>query len=480
MTGACLADFGNKVLCVDTDASKVERLRQGQVPFFEPGLPEIVARNLREGRLSFDTDLPRAIRKSKVVFITVGTPPRADGSADTSAIYAVAKTVAENLDGFKLVVQKSTAPVGTARDLRGFIRRHAAKGAEFDVASNPEFLREGSAIETFMRPDRVVIGAESAKAAAILKKIHRPLFLIETPMIVTGLETAELIKYASNCFLATKISFINEISAVCEALGADVQMVAKGMGMDRRIGSKFLHAGPGYGGSCFPKDTQALSAFAREAGAKAGIVEATIEANERQMALMVEKVFRAAGGKKGARIGILGVSFKPNTDDMREAPSLTIVAGLKKRGCSIAAYDPVAMPHAAVLTPFRGVEWAKDAYAAARGADAVAIVTEWNEFRGMNLGRLKRAMRRPVLCDLRNLYDPAEVEKAGLTHVGVGRGRPDVAKPARDGAGRTAEKRGRGPAGRLARVRMSERAATAGMVATVPGAKATRRGNGNR
>jgi UDPglucose 6-dehydrogenase len=423
VTGACLADFGNHVVCVDSDARKIERMRALELPFFEPGLPELVARNVREGRLAFDSDLVAALKSSRVVFITVGTPPRPDGSADTRAIYAVARTVAQNLDGYKLVVQKSTAPVGTARDLARWIKKHAKRGAEFDVASNPEFLREGSAIETFMRPDRVVIGAESRRAEQILRKIHDPLFLIETPMVVTTLESAELIKYASNCFLATKISFINEIANVCEALGADVQAVAKGMGMDRRIGSKFLHSGPGYGGSCFPKDTHALAAFARAEGVATGIVDATIAANERQMRLMVEKISKAVG-RKGGRVAVLGLSFKPNTDDLRESPALAILAGLKRRGFSIRAFDPVAMPVARALPGMKPVEFAKDAYDAARGADAVAILTEWNEFRNMNLRRLKRLMRKPVLCDLRNLYDPAEVEAAGLRHVGVGRGRP--------------------------------------------------------
>ena len=422
VTGACLADFGNHVTCVDNDATKIERLRGLDLPFFEPGLPELVARNVNEGRLGFDSDLVGALKSSKVVFITVGTPPRADGSADTRAIYAVAKTVARNLDGYKLVVQKSTAPVGTARDLIGHIRRHARRGAEFDVASNPEFLREGSAIETFMRPDRVVIGAETKRAAEILRKIHDPLFLIETPMVVTTLETAELIKYASNCFLAMKISFINEVANLCEALGADVQSVAKGIGMDRRIGPKFLHSGPGYGGSCFPKDTHALSAFARGARVKSGIVDAVIAANEHQMELMVRKIAAAAGRKSG-RVAVLGLSFKPNTDDLREAPALTIIAGLKRRGFKVTAFDPVAMPKASGLPELNGVTLARDVYDAARGADALAIITEWNEFRNMNLRRLKRLMRKPVLCDLRNLYDPDEVAAAGLVHVGVGRGR---------------------------------------------------------
>jgi UDPglucose 6-dehydrogenase len=422
VTGACFADFGNRVTCVDSDAGKIERMRSLELPFFEPGLPELVARNIQEGRLTFSSDLIGALKGSKVVFISVGTPPRRDGSADTSAIYAVAKIVAENLDGYKLVVQKSTAPVGTARSLIAHIRRFAKRGAEFDVASTPEFLREGSAIETFMRPDRVVIGAESRRAEKILRDIHDPLFLLETPMVVTNLETAELIKYASNSFLATKISFINEIANLCEALGADVKVVAKGMGMDRRIGSKFLHSGPGYGGSCFPKDTQALAAFARKAGVRTDIVEGTIAANERQMKIMVEKIVKAVGSPRGKRVGVLGLSFKPNTDDLREAPALTIIAGLKRRGIRVRAFDPVAMPMATRLPGLRGVEFAADAYDAARGAHALAIITEWNEFRNLDLARLRRLMRKPVLCDLRNIYDPGDVVAAGLKHCGVGRG----------------------------------------------------------
>ncbi len=433
VTGACLADFGNRVTCVDADAAKIERLRSGEVPFFEPGLPELVARNTEEGRLKFERDLPAALKGSKVVFITVGTPPLRDGSADTSAIYDVAKTVAGSLDSYKLVVQKSTAPVGTARDLIAFIAKHARRGAEFDVASNPEFLREGAAIETFMRPDRVVIGAESTRARTLLRKLHDPLFLIETPMVVTSLETAELIKYASNAFLATKISFINEIANLCEVLGADVQGVAKGMGMDRRIGSKFLHAGPGYGGSCFPKDTRALASFARAAGVEAGIVEAAIAANERQIKLMVDKIVAAVGAPRGKLVGVLGLSFKPNTDDLRMAPALTIIAGLRRRGVRVRAYDPVAVEGASRLPELKGVEFAADAYACAAGAHAVAIVTEWNEFRGLNLKRLAAGMKKPVLCDLRNLYDAEEVEAAGLTHIGVGRGRPLAPRKRRAG-----------------------------------------------
>ena len=427
VTGACLADFGNRVTCVDTDAAKVERLRGLELPFFEPGLPELVARNVREERLLFSSDLTAALKGAKVVYITVGTPPRRDGSADTSAIWAVARTVAQQLDGYALVVQKSTAPVGTARALQAYIRKHARRGAEFDVASNPEFLREGSAIETFMRPDRVVIGAETPRARTILKKLHDPLFLIETPMVLTTLETAELIKYASNAFLATKISFINEMANLCEALGADVQMVAKGMGMDRRIGSKFLHAGPGYGGSCFPKDTAALVSFARRAGVRAGIVAATAAANQNQMARMVDKVVGAIGAPRGKTVAVLGLSFKPNTDDLRAAPALAIIAGLRRRGVRVRAYDPVAIAGARRAPECRGVTFTKDAYDCARGAHALAILTEWNEFRGMNLGRLKRAMKKPVLCDLRNLYEPEEIAAAGLQYIGVGRGRPAAA-----------------------------------------------------
>jgi len=427
VTGACLADFGNRVTCVDTDAAKVERLRGLELPFFEPGLPELVARNVREERLLFSSDLTAALKGAKVVYITVGTPPRRDGSADTSAIWAVARTVAQQLDGYALVVQKSTAPVGTARALQAYIRKRARRGAEFDVASNPEFLREGSAIETFMRPDRVVIGAETPRARTILKKLHDPLFLIETPMVLTTLETAELIKYASNAFLATKISFINEMANLCEALGADVQMVAKGMGMDRRIGSKFLHAGPGYGGSCFPKDTAALVSFARRAGVRAGIVAATAAANQNQMARMVDKVVGAIGAPRGKTVAVLGLSFKPNTDDLRAAPALAIIAGLRRRGVRVRAYDPVAIAGARRAPECRGVTFAKDAYDCARGAHALAILTEWNEFRGMNLGRLKRAMKKPVLCDLRNLYEPEEIAAAGLQYIGVGRGRPAAA-----------------------------------------------------
>jgi len=423
VTGACLADFGNHVTCVDRDQAKIERLSHCEVPFFEPGLPELVARNLDDGRLRFSSDLPAAFKASKVVFITVGTPSRGDGSADTGAIFEVAKLIARNLDAYKLVVQKSTAPVGTSRAVWQTMKRAARRGGGVDVASNPEFLREGSAIETFMRPDRVVIGVETKRAADLLRKIYGPLFLIETPMVVTTLETAELIKYAANAFLATKISFINEMANLCEEVGADVQVVAKAMGMDRRIGSKFLHAGPGYGGSCFPKDTLALVSFARAQRLEARVVQAAIEANQRQMRRMVDKIMRAIGAPRGKRVGVLGLAFKPNTDDVREATALAIIAGLRRRGVRVTAYDPVAMPSARRLLG-RRIAFADDVYEAARGADALVIVTEWNEFRNLNLVRLVRLMRRPVLCDLRNIYRPEDVERAGMRYVGVGRGRP--------------------------------------------------------
>jgi UDPglucose 6-dehydrogenase len=421
VTGACLADFGNRVICVDADPAKVESLSRGEIPFFEPGLPEIVARNVQDGRLRFRQDLSSAVRRSQVVFITVGTPPRRDGSADTRAIFQVAKAIARDLDRYKLIVQKSTAPVGTARAVWSAMKRVAPRGASFDVASNPEFLREGSAIETFMHADRVVIGAESKRAEKLLRKIYDPLFLIETPMVVTRLETAELIKYAANAFLATKISFINEIANVAEAVGADVQVVAKAIGMDRRIGGKFLHAGPGYGGSCFPKDTNALVKFARSSGVRTRVVEATVAANEFQWRRMVEKIVAAIGTPRGKRVAVLGLSFKPNTDDVRDSPALAIIRGLRRRGIRVTGYDPAAIARAREVIP--GIEYANDEYEAARGAHGLVIVTEWNEFRNLDLTRLKRIMRKRVLCDLRNIYDPDDVEAAGFRYVGVGRGR---------------------------------------------------------
>jgi UDPglucose 6-dehydrogenase len=434
VTGACLADFGNVVRCVDVDAKKIARLSAGEVPFYEPGLEELVERGLAAGRLSFVTGLPEAARWAEVIFITVGTPPQKDGSADLSAVFAVGDVIARAVTGPKVVVQKSTAPVGTARKLQAAMRKRAGKKAAIDVASNPEFLREGSAIETYMRPDRVVVGAESARAERIMRDLHEPLYLLETPITVTNLETAELIKYAANAFLATKISFINEVANLCEEVGADVQTVARAMGQDRRIGNKFLHAGPGYGGSCFPKDTLALAAFARERGAPFRLVESVVQVNEKQKARMVDKIKAAMGTLKGRKVALLGLTFKPNTDDIREAPALDIAQGLLRGGAKVTAYDPAGMEHVKALPLGRRIAFAADAYEAARGADAAVLVTEWNELRTLDLKRLARSMRRPLLCDLRNVYDAEEAAAAGLAYVGVGNGRAADAAPRRRGA----------------------------------------------
>jgi UDPglucose 6-dehydrogenase len=422
VTGACLADFGNEVRCIDLDASKIERLSRGEIPFFEPGLEELVYRNADAGRLSFDVDLAAATRWAEVIFITVGTPPKKDGSADLSAIYAAGETIAKAATGYKVVVQKSTAPVGTARKLWTALQKKAGKRATIDVASNPEFLREGSAIETSMRPDRIVVGAETPRAEKLMRELHEPLYLLETPITVTTLETAELVKYASNAFLATKISFINEVANLCEVVGADVQTVAKAMGQDRRIGPKFLHAGPGYGGSCFPKDTLALASFARAAGAPFRLVETVVEVNEKQKSLMVAKAKAALGSLKGRKVAVLGLTFKPNTDDIREAPALDIIAGLLRAGAKVRAYDPMGMPHVAALPLGKRITFADDAYDALDGADCAMLVTEWNEFRTLDLRKVSKRLRRPVLLDLRNIYDADEARAAGLKYVGVGQG----------------------------------------------------------
>ena len=431
VTGACLADFGNEVVCLDVDASKIARLSRGEIPFFEPGLEELVGRNAQARRLSFDTDLARATRWAELIFITVGTPPRKDGAADLSAIWAAGETIAKAANGYKVVVQKSTAPVGTARKLWKDLQKKAGRRATIDVASNPEFLREGSAIETSMRPDRVVIGAETPRSEKLLRELHEPLYLLETPITVTTLETAELVKYASNAFLATKISFINEVANLCEVVGADVQTVAKAIGQDRRIGPKFLHAGPGYGGSCFPKDTMALASFARKAGAPFRLVETVVEVNERQKDLMVQKAKTALGSLKGKRVAVLGLTFKPNTDDIREAPALDIMAGLLRAGASITAYDPMGTPHVKGLPIGKRIQFADDAYRALEGADCAMLITEWNEFRTLDLRRMAKRLKRPVLLDLRNIYDADEAKAAGLTYVGVGQGAPS--RPRRKG-----------------------------------------------
>ena len=404
VSGACFADFGADVVCVDIDPGKIERLQRGEIPIYEPGLDELVARNASAGRLSFTTDLPAAVRAADLVFIAVGTPSRhGDGHADLSYVYAAARQVAEHLTGYTVIVDKSTVPVGTARQV-GRIAHEVNPKADFDVASNPEFLREGAAIGDFMRPDRVVLGVESPRAEALLRELYRPLNLIETPIVVTGLETAELIKYAANAFLATKISFINEMAQLCEHAGADVHDVARGIGLDGRIGRKFLHPGPGYGGSCFPKDTLALIRMAQEAGTPSRIVEAVVEVNAAQKARMVLKIRHALGGNEaGKTIAVLGLTFKPNTDDMREAPALAILPPLLDRGARIRAHDPKGVP------------------AALDGADALVLMTEWNEYRGLDLDEVARRMAGRVVVDLRNVYDPEAMAARGFDYHCVGR-----------------------------------------------------------
>jgi UDPglucose 6-dehydrogenase len=421
VTGACFAEFGNHVTCVDKDVGKIEMLRRGEMPIYEPGLDEIVERNVKAGRLFFETDLPKAIRSSLVVFIAVGTPQGNDGRADLTFVREVAAQIAENLNEFKVVVTKSTVPAGTGRMVRSIIEQNRAEPHPFSVASNPEFLREGSAIEDFMRPNRVVLGTEDETAAAILRDLYRPLYLIETPVIVTDVVTAEVIKYASNAFLATKISFINEMADLCERLGADVHLVARGMGLDNRIGRKFLHPGPGYGGSCFPKDTRAIVEIARDAGMGLRIVEAVIDVNEDRIPRMTAKIRQALGGSfEGKTVGLLGLTFKPNTDDLRESPALRIMEAMLAEGARVRAYDPVGMPFART-TSRDGVTYCGNEYEPADGADALVIATEWNQFRGLNLERVKAALREPVLVDLRNVYEPAVVRAKGFRYHAVGR-----------------------------------------------------------
>lgn len=421
VSGACFADFGADVVCVDIDPGKIERLRAGEIPIYEPSLDELVARNVAAGRLQFTTDLPAAVREADLVFIAVGTPSRrGDGHADLSYVYAAARQVAAHLSGYTVIVDKSTVPLGTARQV-GRIVREASPTADFDVASNPEFLREGAAIGDFMRPDRVVLGVESERAEALLRELYRPLNLIETPIVVTGLETAELIKYAANAFLATKISFINEMAQLCEQAGADVHDVARGIGLDGRIGRKFLHPGPGFGGSCFPKDTLALIRLAQEAGTPSRIVEAVVEVNAAQKARMVLKIRRALGGSEaGKTIAVLGLTFKPNTDDMREAPALAILPPLLDRGARIRAHDPKGMPEARALLP-SAVDYCDDPYSAVDGADALVLLTEWNEYRGLDLDEIKRRMAGRVVVDLRNIYDPRRMADEGFDYHCVGR-----------------------------------------------------------
>ncbi len=419
VTGACFADFGMRVTCVDKDEDKINSINAGRMPIYEPGLDALVAKGVREGRLEFSTDVRGTVAQSLVVFLAVGTPPSGDGSADMSQIDEVAYEIAKALNGYKVIVTKSTVPVGAASRIKKIIEENKATPSRFSVAANPEFLREGAAINDFMRPDRVVIGCTDDEAVAILKDIYRPLYLLETPFVITTPESAEMIKYASNAFLATKVSFINEISGLCELLGADVHDVAKGMGMDVRIGSKFLHPGPGFGGSCFPKDAQALVALGRSVNYDVRIVEAALRVNECQKDSIIDRIRRLLPRLDGKTIAILGLAFKPETDDIREAPSIRIIGDLLEAGARIRAYDPAAMASARRL--LTDVEYCEDEYEAARGSDGLVVVTEWNQFRRLDMDRLKQLMREPNIIDLRNLYEPETMRSAGFKYLAMGR-----------------------------------------------------------
>jgi UDPglucose 6-dehydrogenase len=418
VSGACLSEFGHNVVCVDKEVEKVSALRAGKIPIYEPRLDEVVATNAKAGRLTFEMDIANAVRGADAVFIAVGTPSRrGDGHADLSYVYAAAEEIAHALSGYAVVVTKSTVPVGTSREVEKIIRR-VRPDATFDMASNPEFLREGSAIDDFRRPDRVVVGCDTDRARDVMREVYRPLYLHETPILFTSRESSELIKYAANAFLATKITFINEMADLCERAGADVQDVARGIGLDGRIGAKFLHAGPGFGGSCFPKDTLALRKTAQDLGAPARIVEAVVAVNEARKTAMAEKIEKAFGDVKGKTIAVLGLTFKPNTDDMRDAPSLVIVPYLQQKGATIRAFDPEGAKEARKLL---NIELCKDAFDALSGADGVVILTEWNEFRALDIGRMKALLKRPLMVDLRNIYRPAQMSAAGFTYVSVGR-----------------------------------------------------------
>ena len=420
VTGACFAEFGVFVTCVDKDQEKIEKLKKGIIPFYEPGLDDIVKRNLKEDRLKFTTQLDEAVNEALVIFIAVGTPPRGDGSANLEYVEEVAKEIAKNMTSYKVIVTKSTVPVGTGAKIKEIIKQNLEKPVEFDIVSNPEFLREGSAVEDFIRPNRVVIGAESEQAIAIMKDLYNPLYLIETPFVITDIPTSELIKYATNSFLATKISFINEISALCEAVGANVNTVAKAMGLDGRIGPKFLHAGIGFGGSCLPKDTMAIVKIAEEKGVKLNIVKAAIEANQRQRERLTEKIINAFNNNiDGKVIGILGLSFKPNTDDIREAPAIYIIQTLQKKKAIIKVYDPAAMENTKNIFP--EIVYCSDAYSVAKNADALVVITEWNQFRNLDLEKLKTLMKGDLFFDFRNIYDPQRVKQSGFKYFGVGR-----------------------------------------------------------
>ena len=420
VSGACFADFGHHVTCVDKNEEKVAMLRAGGIPIYEPGLDLLVQRNVREERLDFATDLSEAVKNADVVFIAVGTPSRrGDGHADLSYVYAAAEEIASMMEGYTVIVNKSTVPVGTGDEVERIIRERRPDG-DFSVVSNPEFLREGAAIDDFKRPDRVVVGTDDERAQAVMKELYRPLYLNETPLLFTGRRTSELIKYAANAFLAMKITFINEMADLCEEVGANVQEVARGVGLDKRIGSKFLNAGPGYGGSCFPKDTLALTKTAKEAGTPLRLVETTVEVNDSRKRAMADKVVKAMGGDaKGKTIAVLGLTFKPNTDDMRDAPSLDIIPALQEAGANVRAYDPAGVVEAERL--MKGVEYVSGPYLCADGADALVIITEWNEFRALDLDRLGQSMKGKVVVDLRNIYRPEDMAERGFDYTSVGR-----------------------------------------------------------
>jgi len=418
VTGACFAEFGVDVTCVDIDSDKIARLAAGEIPIYEPGLEQLVTKNIQSGRLRFTTDIKQAVEQALVIFLAVGTPPQSNGSADLSFVEAATRSVAEHMNGYKVIVTKSTVPIGTGEYLRKLISEQNAS-LNFGIVSNPEFLREGAAISDFMRPDRVVLGSRDEEALAIMRDLYRPLYLIEAPFVLTSLEAAELTKYAANAFLATKISFINEIANLCESIGCDVHDVARAIGMDRRIGSKFLHPGPGFGGSCFPKDTQALASVAREFGRDSMIVDAVIEVNRRQRQAMVPKIEKLVGALQGKTIAVLGLAFKPETNDMREAPAIDIIKGLLARGAKVRAYDPVAMNEASEVLP--DVTYLADEYEAVTDADALVFVTEWNQFRALDMRRVRDLMRSPRIADLRNIYEPADMRELGFEYMGVGR-----------------------------------------------------------
>ncbi len=419
VTGACFAEFGVDVTCVDIDEEKINGLSAGEMPIYEPGLEQLVTKNTQAGRLRFTTDIKQAVEQALVIFLAVGTPPKNDGSPDMSFVESAVRSVAEHMNGYKVIVTKSTVPIGTGEHIRKLIADNQKSKFNFGIVSNPEFLREGAAINDFMRPDRVVIGSRDEEAVAIMRDLYRPLYLIEAPFVVTSIEAAELTKYAANAFLATKISFINEVANLCDSIGCDVHDVAKAIGMDRRIGSKFLHPGPGFGGSCFPKDTQALASVARQFGRDSLIVDAVIEVNRRQRRAMLPKIEKLVGSLEGKTIAVLGLAFKPETNDIRESPALDIIKDLLKAGARVRAYDPVAMIETAEVIP--EVNYADDEYSAVTGADALVLVTEWNQFRALDMKRIRDLMKTGKVADLRNIYEPEDMRELGFEYVGIGR-----------------------------------------------------------